>query len=57
MSRRRIGRIMNQLGLISNYTVAQYKPHKQTCNEASVKNELQRQFKQQEEVFAVIVSD
>ncbi|MGA3603276.1 IS3 family transposase [Lysinibacillus agricola] len=56
VSRRRIGRLMKVLGLVSNYTVAQYKPHKFTCNEASVKNELQRQF-EQEEPLAVIVSD
>lgn len=28
VSRRRIGRIMKQEGLVSNYTVAQFKPHK-----------------------------
>ena len=27
VSRRRIGRIMKQEGLVSNYTVAQFKPH------------------------------
>ena len=27
VSRRRIGHIMKQEGLVSNYTVAQYKPH------------------------------
>ena len=27
VSRRRIGRIMKQEGLVSSYTVAQYKPH------------------------------
>lgn len=56
VSRRRIGRIMKQLGLVSNYTVAQYKPYKQTCNEAPIKNELHRQFKQEEQL-AVVVSD
>lgn len=56
VSRRRIGRIMKQLGLISNYTIAQYKPYKTTCNEAPIKNELQREFKQ-EEPLSVIVSD
>ena len=56
VSRRRIGRLMKALGLVSNYTVAQYKLHKSTCNEAPVKNELQRQF-EQEEPLAVIVSD
>jgi len=47
---------MKQLGLVSNYTVSQYKPYKQTSNEAPIKIELQRQFKQ-EEPLAVIVSD
>ncbi len=56
VSRRRIGRLMQNLGLVSNYTVAQFKPHKSSCNEAPVKNELQRQFNQNEQL-AVIVSD
>lgn len=56
VSRRRIARLMNSVGLVSNYTVAQYKPYKSTCNESPVKNELQRQF-EQEEPLAVIVSD
>ncbi|MEK4170573.1 IS3 family transposase [Lysinibacillus sp. FSL L8-0312] len=56
VSRRRIGRLMKGLGLVSNYTVAQYKVHNSTCNEAPIKNELQRHF-EQEEPLAVIVSD
>ena len=56
VSRRRIGRLMNEMGLVSTYTVAQFKPHKSMCNEAPVKKELQRQFKQDEHL-AVIVSD
>ena len=36
VSRRRIGRLMNELGLVSNYTVAQFRPHKSSCNEAHV---------------------
>ena len=36
---------MKDLGLVSNYTVAQFKPHKSTCNEAPVKNELQRRIR------------
>ena len=56
VSRRRIGRLMNEMGLVSTYTVAQFKPHTSGCNEAIVKNELQRQFKQEEQL-AVIVSD
>ncbi|WP_070128017.1 IS3 family transposase [Bacillus mycoides] len=47
ISRHRIGRFMNQFGLVSNYTVAQYKPHHSMYNESSVKNELQRQFNQE----------
>ncbi|MFD2628914.1 IS3 family transposase [Oceanobacillus kapialis] len=56
VSRRRIGRLMTELGLVSNYTVAQYKPHKSSCNESLTKNELQRQF-EQDKPLAVIVSD
>lgn len=56
VSRRRIGRLMKGVGLVSNYTVAQFKPHKSLCNEAPVKNELQRQF-DQDKPLAVIVSD
>ena len=32
VSRRRIGRIMQEQGLVSTYTVAQFKPHTQSCN-------------------------
>lgn len=39
-SRRRIGRIMKENGLVSTYTIAQFKPHKSTCNESDVINEL-----------------
>lgn len=56
VSRRRIGRLMNELRLVSNYKEAQFKPHKSSCNEAPVKNELQGQFKQDEQL-SVIVSD
>ena len=56
VSRRRIGRLMSEMGLVSNYTVAQFKPHKSSSNEAPIKNELQREFNQVEEL-AVVVSD
>ncbi|MBY0224152.1 IS3 family transposase, partial [Sporosarcina aquimarina] len=56
VSRRRIGRIMKEHGLISNYTVAQFKPFKSKVNEDPVKNELARQFNDQAEL-AVVVSD
>ena len=44
VSRRRIGRIMKQEGLVSNYTTAQFKPRKDTCNESKTKNILNRQL-------------
>ena len=43
VSRRRIGRIMKQEGLISSYTTAQFKPQKDRCNESKVENVLNRQ--------------
>lgn len=56
VSRRRIGRLMRERGLVSNYTMAQFKPHSSSCNEAAIKNVLKRNFNQHEEL-AVIVSD
>jgi putative transposase len=56
ISRRRIGRIMQEQGLVSSYTVAQYKPHVKSCNESADKNELNREFTQ-EEAYRVVVSD
>lgn len=47
---------MNELGLVSNYTVAQFKPFKSKVNKEPVKNELDRQYDNQEEL-AAIVSD
>lgn len=55
-SRRRIGRLMKKNGLVSVYTVAQYKPHKARCNEADIKNELNREF-QTESPLEAVVSD
>jgi transposase InsO family protein len=56
VSRRRIGRIMKENGLVSKYTVAQFKPHVDKPNESDVKNELNRKFNQEEQL-AVVVSD
>lgn len=56
VSRRRIGRIMREQGLVSNYTIAQYKPSKATCNESNVGNALNREFDQSQEL-KVVVSD
>jgi putative transposase len=56
VSRRKIGRIMKQNGLVSNYTVAQYKPHVHKCNESKIANELNREFNT-DEPYAAVVSD
>ncbi|MED4717883.1 IS3 family transposase [Bacillus badius] len=56
VSRRRIGRIMKEQGLVSSYTVSQFKPQKAPCNESAQANELKREF-QQTEAKKVVVSD
>jgi transposase InsO family protein len=56
VSRRRIGRIMKEQGLVSSYTKAQFKSQKNQSNESKQTNELNRQF-QQEEAKKVVVSD
>lgn len=56
VSRRRIGQIMKEEGLVSTYTVTQFKPYKSKVNEEPVKNTLNRVFHQQSEL-AVVVSD
>ena len=56
VSRRRIGRIMKQEGLVSNYTTAQFKPQKDTCNGSKTENVLNRQF-QNREYRDVVISD
>lgn len=56
VSRRKIGRIMKENGLISTYTVKQYKVHKETCNNDRIDNVLNRRF-DQEKKMRVIVSD
>ena len=56
ISRRRIGRLMKQQGLVSTYTIAQYKPYKSTVNEAPVKNKLNRAFDGQEAVTVVVIN-
>ncbi|GGA53742.1 integrase [Paenibacillus physcomitrellae] len=56
VSRRRIGRIMKEQGLVSTYTIAQYKPHKTACNDAETANVLKREF-DQKEAKRFVVSD
>ena len=56
VSRRRIGRIMKQEGLVSSYTTAQYHPQKDTCNESKTANVVNREFDEQP-YRNVVVSD
>lgn len=56
VSRRRIGRIMKQEGLVYTYTVAQYKPHINQCNESKAQNIVNRKFSDQPQ-YNVVVSD
>lgn len=56
VSRRRIGRIMKQEGLVSNYTIAQFKPHVAKCNEDKINNVINRDFNNQPHLN-VVVSD
>jgi len=56
VSRRRIGRIMRDSGLVSTYTIAQYKPHKKPCNEDKTSNKVKREFSDREHL-EVVVSD
>lgn len=56
LSRRRIGRIMKENGIVSNYTVAQYKVYKQPCNNEIVANEVDRKFDNRD-TLEVVVSD
>ncbi len=56
VSRRRIGRIMRQEGLVSTYAVAQFKPHLDKCNESNIENVVNREFNGQPE-YNVVVSD
>ncbi len=56
VSRRRIGRIMKEQGLVSKYTMAQFKPQKSQVNEDVTTNTLNREFDNREEL-EVVVSD
>ena len=56
ISRRRIRRIMKEQGLVSNYTTAQFKPFKSSCNEEKIENILDRNFNNQQP-YQVVVSD
>lgn len=55
-SRRKIGKMMKQEGLVSNYTIAQFRPQRDTCNESRTANVVNRKFKEQP-YRNVVVSD
>lgn len=56
VSRRRIGKIMKKYGLVSQYTVKQFKLHKTKCNEENIANQVNRAFNR-EVIQDVVVSD
>ena len=56
VSRRRISRIMKENGLVSNYTVAQFKVHPAACNQSPTPNIVDRDFNDREKL-EVAVSD
>lgn len=56
VSRRRIGRIMKEQGLVSKYTIAQFKPMKSKVNEDTTTNTVNREFNGRDEL-EVVVSD
>jgi len=56
ISKRRICRVMKQQGWESAYAKSRYRVHTNKCNEASIPNELARNFDNREQ-NAVIVSD
>lgn len=56
VSRRKISRIMKTEGLVSNYTVKQYRVEKSQCNEKDIPNMVDRKFDERD-ILEAIVSD
>lgn len=56
VSLRKIRIIMNLNGLVSNYTIKQFKVHRSKCNEEETPNRVNRQFKREKQLD-VVVSD
>ena len=54
VSRRRISRLMNELGLVSVYTIARYKVYKGQCNEDPIPNVLNRDFTSEAPVKRIV---
>lgn len=44
LSRRRIGRITTEEGLVSRYTIAQFKPQRQNVNREQIMNIVNQEF-------------
>ena len=55
-SRKRIAKIMKKYGLVSQYTVKQFKVRKASCNNDKIENEVNRKFNNRKEL-EVVVSD
>ena len=55
-SRRKIVQIMNKYGLVSKYTIKQFKVHKTKCNEDKIRNIVNQEF-QSHDHLEVVVSD
>lgn len=47
---------MKQEGLVSSYTVAQFKPHVEKCNESKIANVVKREFSNRPQ-YNVVISD
>lgn len=56
VSRRKIGEIMKKYGLISKYTIKQFKVHKSGCNNADTPNIVDRKFDDRRHL-EVLISD
>lgn len=56
VSLRKIRRIMNHYGLVSNYTIKQFKKQKSTCNNSNIPNIVDRQFNNRK-LLEIIISD
>lgn len=56
VSLRKIRKYMDLNGLVSSYTVKQFKVHKATCNEDKIDNKLNRKF-DRDKKLDVVVSD
>ena len=54
ISRKRIARLMRKNSLVSNYTVAQYKVRRTSCNEANTPNVVDRNFNDREKLEAIV---